>query len=213
MSGYATYDDAHDSKYKAPHPVKMVTANKDTLEGYGTIVTDFDATEVEITPWPTSGWRKLYPGTGTMGGTVSGDFIYKWEGDLCKAVNKAVGGDYVTGRLPVGEDHQRRTKVLTREANYHPDGGQVFFPQNKDPFIALLALPGDDVKADDFVAFYFDGSFGVQIHANIWHQPVYPLADSAVFIGKQGAIHACVAIDFADEWNQYLSVPLQPPTI
>ena len=211
MSGYASYDDAHDPKYKEPFPVPFVVANEETFKGYGTIIKDFDATKVEITPWPTTGWRKLSPLTGTLGGIVSGDFIYKWEGDVCKALNKAVGGDYVTGRLPVGMDFKKRTHVLTREANYHPDGGQVFFPQNNDAFVALLALPGDDVKAEDFVAFYCDGSFGIQIHADIWHQPVYPMADAATFLGKQGAVHACVAIDFADEWGRYLSVPLQPP--
>ncbi|XP_021354447.1 uncharacterized protein LOC110450957 [Mizuhopecten yessoensis] len=208
MSGFACYDDAHDQKYDKPHPVPLVVANKDTLKGYGTIVTDFEKTKVEITPWLVNGWRELCPNTGSGGGIVSGDFIYKWEGDLCKAVNKAVGGDYVTGRLPPEADTKNRKCVLTREANYHPDGGQVFFPQNGDAFVALLALPGDDIKPEDFVAFYFDGSFGVQIHANIWHQPVYPINDDAVFLGKQGAIYACVCVDTANEFNKYLSVPL-----
>ncbi|XP_021354445.1 uncharacterized protein LOC110450955 isoform X2 [Mizuhopecten yessoensis] len=210
MSGYACYDDVHDQKYDRPHPVPLVIANVNTLKGYGTIVTDFEKTEVEITPWPVNGWRKLCSSTGSGGGIVSGEFIYKWEGDLCKAVNKAVGGDYVTGRLPPEADTKDRTCVLTREANYHPDGGQVFFPQNGDAFVALLALPGDDVKPEDFLAFYFDGSFGVQIHAKIWHQPVYPVNDDAVFLGKQGAVHACVAVDTVDEFNRYLLVPLTP---
>ena len=145
-----------------------------------------------------------------MGGIVSGDFIYQWEGDVCKAVNKAVGGDYVTGRLPQGSNSSNRTHVLVREANYHPDGGQVFFPENGDAFVACLALPGDDVKPENFVAFYCNGSFGIQIHADIWHQPVYPINDSAVFKGKQGAVHACVCVDTADEFNKYLLVPLKP---
>ena len=59
---------------------------------------------------------------------MSGDFEYRWEGDLLKAINKAVpDGDYVTGRLPSDVTPQRRTHVLTREANYHPDGGQVVY--------------------------------------------------------------------------------------
>ena len=56
--------------------VPLVIATKDTLKRYGSIVYDFDQTEVEITPWPTRGHRKLFPGTGQMGGFVSGDFIY-----------------------------------------------------------------------------------------------------------------------------------------
>ena len=68
-----------------------------------------------------------------------------------------------TGRLEKGADPHNRKFVLTREANYHPDGGQVFFPVTKEPFVLLLALPGDDIKLEDFVAFYCDGSCGVQI--------------------------------------------------
>ena len=57
MSGYASYDDALDPKYGDPYPVPMVTASRDTLRGYGTIVTDFKSTKVEITPWPVKGKR------------------------------------------------------------------------------------------------------------------------------------------------------------
>ena len=53
--------------------------------------------------------------------------------------------------------------MLCRGLNYHPDGGQVFFPVERVPFVMLLALPGDDVRLEDFVAFYFDGSIGLQI--------------------------------------------------
>ena len=67
------------------------------------------------------------------------------------------------GRLEKGANPHNRKFVLTREANYHPDGGQVFFPVTKEPFVLLLALPGDDIKLEDFVAFYCDGSCGVQI--------------------------------------------------
>jgi len=55
MSGYVSYDDALDPKYGDPHPVPIVIATVETLKGYGTIVTDFDATKVEITPWPVKG--------------------------------------------------------------------------------------------------------------------------------------------------------------
>ena len=69
----------------------------------------------------------------------------------------------VLGRLEKGDDPLNRKFVFTREANYHPNGGQVFFPVTKEPFVLLLALPGDDIKLEDFVAFYCDGSCGVQI--------------------------------------------------
>jgi hypothetical protein len=43
------------------------------------------------------------------------------------------------------------------------DGGQVFFPRDKDPFIALLALPGDDIKPENFVAFYSTHCAGTRV--------------------------------------------------
>ena len=46
---------------------------------------------------------------------------------------------------------------------------QVFSPKNGDAFVCLLAPAscGDDIRLEDFVAFYFDGTFGVQIYAGI----------------------------------------------
>ncbi|VDI12781.1 Hypothetical predicted protein [Mytilus galloprovincialis] len=203
-------DNNLESKYDDPYQVPIMVANEKNLKGYGTIVTDFEKEKVEIAPWPVSGKRKLHPGTGSLGGTRSGEFICKWEGDACQAINKGVDDTvYITGRLPTGIQIQNRTHLLVREANYHPDGGQVFFPRDKDPFIALLALPGDDVKPEDFVAFYFDGSFGIQMYTHIWHQAVIPINDRSVFLTKQAASYACVDVDTIDEFGKYLSVPLK----
>jgi len=91
----------------------------------------------------------------------------------------------------------------------HPDGGQIFAPQGGAPFVALLAPPGDDVKPENFVAFYCNGSFGIHIDPSVWHQPVFPLQERAVFDNKQGRLHACIAVDFVSEFGCYLEVPLQ----
>jgi ureidoglycolate lyase len=139
----------------------------------------------------------------------------RWRGDVLYADNHAVGGFYVTGwtRAPEEASEERatvpRSRVLTHEANYHPDGGQVFFPHNGVPFVALLAKPGDDVQPEEFVAFRFDGTVGVHIDTGVWHQPVYPLRDEAEFDDKQGAVHACVSVDFVREFGCLLSIPLQ----
>ena len=76
------------------------------------------------------------------GGTVEGNFSYTLDGKYMKATNEAVGGYYITGIL-------NENSILTREANYHPDGGQIFYPFKSGPFILLLALPGDDIKIDN----------------------------------------------------------------
>ena len=36
-----------------------------------------------------------------------------------------------------------RSRILLWHANYHPDGGQLFFPLNGESFVCPLALPGD----------------------------------------------------------------------
>ena len=150
-------------------------------------------------------------GTGINGGTVSGNFTYKWEGDTCFSANAAVSVANFIGRLPSNVSPSNRTHVLVREANYHPDGGQIFYPKDGGAFVALLALPTDDIKLEDFRAFYFDGTYGLNIHANVWHQPMYPINDEMTFIGKQGAIYACVDMDTVKEFGRYLLVPLTPP--
>ena len=133
------------------------------------------------------------------------------------ARNHAVDGNYVTGWLTdpatasVKSLDADPSRVLVREANYHPDGGQIFSPRDRKPFVALLALPGDDVSPADFVAFYCDGSFGIHIDPNVWHQPLFPLGERIVFDDKQGRVHACVACDFVKEAGVYLSVPLREP--
>ena len=195
--------------------VPLVDAGSARFESFGRIVRDFAAEEVIIQAWPALGWRRIEPGTGNQGGVTEGDFVMARQGDFLIARNHAVNGHYVTGWFA---DPRSATsagtspchdRVLVREANYHPDGGQVFWPRAPTPFVALLALPGDDVRAEDFVAFYCDGSFGIQIFPGVWHQPVFPLAAHAVFDDKQGRVHACVAIDFVTELGCYLSVPLR----
>jgi len=138
------------------------------------------------------------------------------RGGLLYAVNEAVGRRYITGwygdpaTANDEEEPERTDFIYTHEANYHPDGGQVFWPMTGQPYVVLLAPPGDDVGAADFVAFYCDGSFGVHVDPGVWHQPVFPAGDAMTFYNEQGAVHACVSVDFIAELGLYLQVPLGP---
>lgn len=212
-SGYGTYEGAHDSLYGNPTDIPLVIASEESLKPFGRIAHNFDKEDVWLAQWPSNGRRPICPGTGRGGGIVQGLFKYKWKGDLLTAHNGAVqrsDQEYVVGRLPKGANPKNRTHVLVREANSHPDGGQVFVPQKQTPFVALLAPPGDDIKISDFRALYFDGSFGFQILPDVWHQLVYPLVDDAVFQGKQGAVHACKLFDSVLEFGKWMRVPLLP---
>jgi ureidoglycolate hydrolase len=198
------------------HRVKLVRADNETLRGHGRRVADFATGQVTIVTWPQPGWRPIVPGTGNEGGVAEDIFEMVRCGEVQHAVNRAVGRSYITGWFadPATGSEARepadRTRIYTHEANYHPDGGQIFFPRDGAAFVALLARPGDDVTPGDFVAFYCDGSFGIHIDPGVWHQPVFPIADRAVFDDRQGRVHACIAVDFLREFGCYLEVPLRP---
>lgn len=201
------------------HAVPIKPATKESLKGFGRIVEDFKSAEVEIVTWPAQGWRPVVEGTGNEGGITEGAFEMEWRGDVLHAVNHAVKRSYITAWScdPAEAREDRiinpadRKFLLTHEANYHPDGGQIFFSCNNEPFVAFLALPGDDITPNDFVAFYFDGTFGIHLDPGVWHQPLFPINNKVTFDDKQGKVHACIACNFVEEFGVYMKVPLVKP--
>jgi hypothetical protein len=195
--------------------VKMpvVDATIDTLAGYGMLIDDAAACRIEIVRWPAKGWRPVDEDTGDQAGTTEGIFSSAWEGDVLFGRNEAVGGEYVlayaTEPAIADRAHPRDPeRMLLWHANYHPDGGQLFFPLDAKPFLVPLALPGDDVKPQDFVCFRFDGRQGLYIHPEIWHEGVFAIRGAQRFLDRQGAVHARVSIDFAREFGCLLEAAL-----
>ena len=164
------------------------------------------------------GWREIEEGTGNEGGTTEGSFDTWWQGDTLYGQNNAVehksdyeiDGKYILGYSTNPENELQKQnynhpdKIYLWHANYHPDGGQLFFPKENKPFICPLALPTDDIKLENFKAFYCDGSKGLYIHPNIWHEGVFPVSEKQSFDGKQGKVHARVSIDLKEEFNKYI---------
>lgn len=195
--------------------IPLLAATAENLAGFGRLETSFESASVEIVPWPAPGWRPIDAGTGTGGGVTSGAFEYWHEGDVFRARNLAVDGDYTIGWFS-DPPHASRdatpsdlSRVLVCEANYHPDSSQTFFPRDTGPFVALLAKPEENVRPENFIGFFFDGRFGLTIDPGVWHQPMFPLKSPAVFDGKQGRVHACISCNFVEEFGCYLSVPLR----
>lgn len=199
------------------YEIPLIEATAETFKDYGTLVTDPTTHPVEIVQWPQPGWRPVDPGTGDEGGYAEGNFNFHWQGDVLFAENQAVKDQYLLGwatqpgSASKTEQTVARDKLILWHANYHPDGGQLFYPTDGQPFVAALALPGDDVKLDDWVAFYCDGSFGICIHPNVWHEAVAPLSGTGSFYDKQGRVHGRISCDFAKEFGHFLSVPLRKP--
>ncbi|HQU67697.1 MAG TPA: ureidoglycolate lyase [Albidovulum sp.] len=195
------------------HQVPLIVATDETVKGYGRLVDDRDFA-IEITRWPAQGWRPIDEGTGDEGGHVEGTFRCDWKGDVLYGENEAVKGHYVLGWSTDPQEASAtkattlREKVLLWHMNYHPDGGQFFYPLDRKPFVVPLALPGDDLTPEKVIAFWCDGSRGLYIHANIWHEGVFPVEDRQRFLDRQGRVHARVSADIGTEFGVYLSVPL-----
>ena len=191
----------------------VVAATPESLARYGRLVNDAASCVVEIVRWPAKGRRPVDEDTGDQGGTTQGVFASEWRGDVLMGRNDAVGGEYVLAYAtePQRADREHRRdpeRILLWHANYHPDGGQLFFPLDRAPFVVPLALPGDDVKPQDFVCFRFDGSQGLYIHPDIWHEGVFAVRGSQRFLDRQGAVHARVSVDFAREFGCLLEAVL-----
>jgi hypothetical protein len=193
--------------------IPVVEATNESLQGYGCLVDAPDHFKVEIVRWPAQGRRPVDTDSGDEGGTTEGVFVSEWRGDIIYGRNEAVGGHYILGYAvdpsDARDDHSRiPQQLLLWHANYHPDGGQLFFPLDNRPFIVPLALPGDDVRPEQFVCFACDGSRGLYIHPDVWHDGVFTLSGTQRFFDKQGRVHARVSVDFPREFGCLLEVDL-----
>ena len=191
----------------------LVAATEQSIKPYGKLVDHPEECRIEIVRWPAQGIRPIDPGTGDQGGTTEGVFVSEWQGDVLYGRNQAVDGHYILAYAQAPElartDHTDNPgRMLLWHANYHPDGGQLFFPMERRPFYVPLALPGDEVTPQCFVCFHFDGRQGLYIHPNIWHEGVFALSGTQRFFDRQGAVHARVSVDFAREFGCLLEAPI-----
>ena len=191
----------------------VVDATAQSLAGYGRLIDDPAECTIEIVRWPARGTRPVDAGTGDQGGTTEGVFVSEWRGDILYGRNEAVGGHYILAYAKAPEharsDHDEPPRhLMLWHANYHPDGGQMFFPIDRRPFYVPLALPGDDVRPERFVCFRFSGEQGLYIHPDIWHEGVFGLAGTQRFFDRQGAVHARVSVDFAREFGCLLAAAI-----
>ena len=209
------YQDVHLVDLSKRQVVPLLEATEENLKGYGFLVDPDEYFSKKVQPilrqWPKEGWREVASGTGSGGGTIKGQFITSTHEDYYLATNTALDNRYVIGRVPQIKNKENTNSILVREANYHPDGGQIFVPLTQDKeikFILLLAKEGDDIKPEDFRAFLFKGKKGFHINAKVWHKPPYTLSGDLIFANEQGAVHAVVCADIYAEHGKYLEICL-----
>lgn len=205
---------------KPPLPlynVPLVEATHESVDPFGCLVSDPKDFSIEIVRWPAQGWRLVDEDSGNEGGYTEGIFHGKWKGDVLYGVNEAVKGNYVLGwstkepclaKTACTETPNKRERVILWHLNYHPDGGQMFYPLDKKPFVVPVALPGDDLTLESIVGLWCDGSKGLYINPGVWHEGVFPVDNEQRFHDRQGKVHARISCDLAKEFKVYLSVPL-----
>ncbi len=177
----------------------------------------------EIVKWPVQGWRALDPHTGDEGGTTEGPFQVSWTGDFYFGHNLAVAttnNRYLDGLGAMPEHaktelpaHGDGSSILLWMSDYHPDGGQSFFPSNDSHPYAICLGPasvGDDVRPEHMVAFHIPAGKGVYLKPGTWHNGVYVhrCHTPAQFFTRQGRVHARVSCSWAFEAGMLLRVPL-----
>lgn len=176
----------------------------------------------DIVKWPVLGWRSLDPETGDEAGTTEGPFEVAWQGDHYFAHNLAIASSnnkYLDGlgALPEkssAEDPRSGTGncIFLWMSDYHPDGGQLFWPETPIPFVVCLgsATVGDDISPCDMRAFAIPAGKGVYISPGTWHNGVYAHGDHCPvrFLTRQGRVHARVSCSWAAEFGVLLRVPL-----
>ncbi|WP_165228952.1 ureidoglycolate hydrolase [Aquisphaera insulae] len=198
------------------HEVPLVRATPVTLARYAVLVDDPDAFPVELVPWPALGWRPVDPDTGLGGGLVSTRLDVRREGDLVLArEDEDRAEDRVIGwAARVGEGVPA---VLLRAASYQPDGARLIVPLDPGPYVVVLAMPGDDVAAGDFVGFLVESGRALSIAPGVWcgADAAYPAADAdrdhGRFLVRRGRVRARISCDLAEEFGVVLAVPLRPP--
>ena len=125
------------------HVPPLVAASDDSLAGYGCLVDEPKAFPIEIVRWPAQGWRPVDESSGDQGGVTEGLFEFCWKGDTLYARNNAVGDSYLFGWSTWPEEATTsgpgilRERALIWRANYHPDGGQLFYPLNRESLLCL----------------------------------------------------------------------------
>ena len=134
------------------HETPLVAATASNLAGLGELVSSPAEHRIEIVRWPASGWRPVDPRSGDQGGVTEGLFEFQWRGQTLYARNNAVGDSYLFGWSTWPEEARTdglavRERALVWRANYHPDGGQLFYPLYGQSFVIPLALAGDDPRA------------------------------------------------------------------
>ena len=75
----------------------------------------------------------------------------------------------------------------------HPQGSQAFIPLKQNPFLIIVAPPGDEPSPESLRAFVTDGSQGINYRRGVWHHPILCCVpeDDFLVVDRAGSGNNC----------------------
>ncbi|MGD1700329.1 ureidoglycolate lyase [Dapis sp. BLCC M229] len=192
------------------YQVPLKRLNSENAQGMGVCFTTFEDVEIDLCRWPTQGKRPLIS-VGGYGAVLEEEFKVYWRGSTVFSAGHQNARGGATGKI-VSDPKSQSKYVLLNWLSAHLDAGEALMPKNGEPSIFLVAPPKEDVKPEDFVALYSDGSCGISMHAGVWHTAPLSLSEKeVVYQRKQGSIYATIDCLLLKEHNTWLKIPLRQP--
>ncbi|MDY6803080.1 MAG: hypothetical protein SXA11_04645 [Cyanobacteriota bacterium] len=192
------------------YEVPLKRLNSQNARGLGSVFTEFEDAKIELCKWPALGKRPLIS-KGGFGTVLEEEFKVYWRGSTMFSAGHQNARGGVTGKV-ISEPESNSKYVLLHWLSAHLDAGEAFIPKNGEPSIFLVAPPKEDVKPEDFVALYSDGSCGISIDPGVWHTTPLSLGEKeVVYKRKQGSIYATIDCFLLKECNTWLKIPLRQP--
>ncbi len=95
----------------------------------------------------------------------------------------------------------------------HPLGTQAFMPLTDQPFLVIVAPPGDDPRPEDLRAFLTSGRQGVSYRRGVWHHPLLVLGPEADFlvVDRGGGGDNCDEVHFDGALYRIVVGPVVAP--
>ncbi|TWI52834.1 ureidoglycolate lyase [Pseudomonas duriflava] len=95
-----------------------------------------------------------------------------------------------------------RIRMLER----HPLGSQAFVPLKGNPFLIVVAPPGEAPAPFDVQVFITNGEQGINYHRGVWHHPVLAVSavDDFLIVDRAGEGHNCDEYFFNEDIELWL---------